>query len=170
MVFDHVKMDEVDSVIRILSEARARIGGLGIDQWQSGYPSREVVVEDIALSRSFAARDEDGSLCGVFAVIEDGEPTYDKIYDGAWLTEGMPYLAVHRVAVASDKLRRGVASGIMRYAEQRAETLGMASVRIDTHEGNIPMRGMLERGGYVYCGSIYLAGGEHRVAYEKRLK
>ena len=52
---------------------------------------------------------------------------------------------------------------------QMAKAQGRESVRIDTHQGNAPMRAMLERSGYVHCGSVYLETGEHRVAYEKCL-
>ena len=40
-------------------------------------------------------------------------------------------------------------------------------VRVDTHEGNIPMRKMLEKNGFEYCGTIHLLDGQPRVAYEK---
>ena len=169
MIFEKSNLKELDEITQIVSDARSRIGRLGIDQWQYGYPSRDVIAEDIRKGRSYVARDEDGSLCAVFTVIDDGEPVYDKIYDGAWLTEGDKYLAVHRIAVSSQKLRRGVAGSAMQFVESLAREQGRCSVRIDTHQGNIPMRGMLERNGYVHCGTVYLESGEHRVAYEKRV-
>ena len=169
MIFEKTDLKELDAITQIISDARSRIGRLGIDQWQYGYPSRDVIAEDIRRGRSYVARDEDGSLCAVFTVVDDGEPIYDKIYDGAWQTEGDNYLAVHRIAVSSQKLRRGVASSAMNFVEKMAVAQGRASVRIDTHLGNAPMRGMLERNGYVHCGSVYLESGEHRVAYEKKL-
>lgn len=169
MIFEKNDLKDLDEVAQIVLDARSRIGRLGIDQWQYGYPSREVIAEDIRKGRSYVARDEDGSICAVFAVIDDGEPVYDRIFDGAWQTEGNNYLAVHRIAVSSAKLRRGVASCAMKFVEEKAREMGRAGVRIDTHEGNLPMRAMLERNGYVHCGSVYLESGEHRVAYEKCL-
>ena len=160
-------MKDIDTIMQILSEARGRIGRLGIDQWQYGYPTRDIVAEDINLRRSFVARDDDGSICAVFTMLDDGEPTYDKIYDGEWLAEGKPYVAVHRIAVAGDKLKKGIASAVMGGVEEHAKSIGYASVRIDTHVGNIPMRGMLEKNGYKCCGTIYLSDGESRCAYEK---
>ena len=94
------------------------------------------------------------------------DPTYAVITEGQWLTDG-PYGVIHRIAVSGDKLRSGVASGAMKFVEGMAKEMGRKSVRIDTHEGNIPMRAMLSRNGYVHCGSVYLENGEHRVAYEK---
>ena len=169
MFLEKTKIEELDTVSNIVLDARDRIGKLGIDQWQERYPTKQIIEEDIQLGRSYVIKDEDGSICGVFAVIDDGEPTYDTIFDGAWQTEGDNYLAVHRVAVSPLKLRRGVAGNIMKSAEEMALQMGRISVRIDTHKGNIPMRTMLERNGYVHCGSVYLQSGEHRVAYEKRV-
>ena len=169
MIFEKTDWKDLDAVAEMVLQARARIGMLGIDQWQKTFPSREVLADDITRGRSYVAKDEDGSLCATFAVIDDGEPTYDKIYDGAWQTSGDGYLAVHRVAVSSQKLRRGVAGEALRFVEEMAQNMGRKSVRVDTHIGNTPMRGMLERNGYVHCGSIYLENGDHRVAYEKCL-
>ena len=167
MTYERTDMTAIDAVTKIIADARTRIGRLGIDQWQYGYPSRDVIAEDIRAGRSFVARDEDGSLCAVFTVIFDGEPVYRENFDGAWQTDENDYLAVHRIAVSGEKLRGGVASGAMKFVEEMAKEMGRKSVRIDTHEGNIPMRAMLSRNGYVHCGSVYLENGEHRVAYEK---
>lgn len=167
MIFEKTDLASIDAITKIVADARTRIGRLGIDQWQYGYPSRDIITEDIRAGRSYVARDDDGSLCAVFTVIFDGEPIYNEIFDGAWQTGEGDYLAVHRIAVSSDKLRRGVASGAMKFVEQMAKEMNRKSVRIDTHEGNVPMRAMLERNGYVHCGSVYLENGEHRVAYEK---
>ena len=58
-------------------------------------------------------------------------------------------------------------------AEDLALGSGCESVRVDTHEGNIPMRRLLEKHGYTACGVITLLSGseagQKRVAYEKKL-
>ena len=167
MKFERSNIKDIDTIMQILSDARGRIGRLGIDQWQYGYPTRDIVIEDVNLHRSFVVRNDDDKICAVFTMLDDGEPTYEKIYDGEWVAEGKPYIAIHRIAVASDMLKRGIASAVMKEAETRAKTIGYASVRIDTHVGNIPMRGMLEKNGYKNCGTIYLSDGQSRCAYEK---
>ena len=47
--------------------------------------------------------------------------------------------------------------------------MGKSSLRIDTHEGNVVMRRMLEKQGFMPCGTILLQNGDPRVAYEKVL-
>jgi RimJ/RimL family protein N-acetyltransferase len=57
----------------------------------------------------------------------------------------------------------------MAFASDYAKKPGKNSLRIDTHEGNVVMRRMLEKQGFTHCGTIYLANGDKRVAYEKVL-
>lgn len=157
---------DLDEIMCILGEARESIGRLGIDQWQYGYPSRAIIKEDVILGRSYVVEDEDG-ICGVFSLIEDGEPTYRKIYSGQWLCEDRPYLALHRIAIRVNKRGKGIAGEIISYIADKAAREDYATIRVDTHHGNIPMRKMLEKNGFLYTGIIYLANGEERVAYEK---
>lgn len=162
---------DTGALMALFEEARGTIAQLGIDQWQDGYPSLEVVDEDIALERSYAVI-IDGQLCGTFVLIDDGEPTYDKIYEGAWQTEAQhqDYVAIHRVAVSVAVRGKGISTSIVSYAEAHARALGRTSLRIDTHKGNVVMRRMLEKHGFRYCGVIYLENGNPRVAYEKIIK
>ena len=167
MVYRKATRKEIDRVMQILLDARTRIGRLGIDQWQYCYPTRDIVLDDFDRGRLFVAVDENETVSAVFSVITDGEPTYDKIYDGAWLSGVAKYMAVHRFAVAPDVLRAGVGSAAMQFAISYAKENGFVGVRIDTHEGNVPMRGMLEKNGFVACGKIFLEDGQPRVAYER---
>lgn len=157
---------DIDTIMQILFDARGRIGRLGIDQWQYGYPTRDIVNEDLEFGRSYVG-EENGKIIAVFSVISGGEPTYYRIYDGAWLSGDREYLAVHRIAVAKDHLRAGVASKVMKYVLALAKEAGCAGVRIDTHEGNIPMRRMLEKNDFIPCGFIYLLDGQKRIAFER---
>ena len=164
--------NDVDRIMIILGEARQKMGQLGIDQWQYGYPSRDIIKEDVSIGRSYAIREEEnGEIYGTFFVEDRGEPTYDKIYDGEWLTgDDAKYIAVHRVAVCNEKRGSGLANSIFAFAEEKCREAGVGSIRIDTHRGNIPMRKFLDKNGFVQCGIIYLGTGEERIAYEKLIK
>ena len=160
--------DDIISISELFDEARKTIASLGIDQWQNGYPSKDIIEEDISLSRSYCVK-EDEKLCGTFVMITDGEPTYDKIYDGHWITgdDNYNYVAIHRVAVSVSMRGRGISTAIIEYVSEFARNLNRSSLRIDTHKGNVVMRRMLEKHGFKYCGIIFLQNGEERVAYEK---
>ena len=159
---------DLPALMAIFDEARGTIAALGIDQWQDGYPSLGVIEEDVARARSYTVA-IDGMPVGTFVLIDDGEPTYDCIEDGHWLTgdKSQDYVAIHRVAVSVSRRGSGVSTAILACAADHARQMGRASLRIDTHEGNVVMRRMLEKHGFSCCGVIYLANGDPRVAYEK---
>ena len=160
--------NDIKYIMPIFAEARATIATLGIDQWQNGYPSEEVILEDLRKNQSFCVC-ADGHVVGTFALIFDGEPTYDNIFDGEWKSgdKSKSYIAMHRVAIMVAMRGCKISTRIVDYACDTARALGRKSVRIDTHRGNIVMRKMLEKHGFSHCGSIFLADGAHRVAYEK---
>lgn len=158
----------------ILADGRASLAALGIDQWQGGYPHRAVVEADVDRGDSYVV--EDGGRVVATAMIGfAGERDYDRIDEGSWLTsctsEDPCYGVVHRVAVASDGKNRGAATFLLARAEELARANGSASVRIDTHPGNEPMRRLLSKAGYAQCGVIYIAHAEEgtpeRIAYER---
>ena len=163
---------DIDAVMAIIEEARRTMAALGIDQWQNGSPNRAMITEDMALGQGRVVTDDDGRIVGTFSLIYTGEPAYDHIYEGAWRTadrtaEGdVSYVAIHRVAIAVARRGSGISTAIIGYAEEYARILGKKSLRIDTHEGNVVMRRMLTKHGFVHCGTIYLQNGDGRVAYE----
>ena len=162
------ELKDLSALMGIFEEARKTIRALGINQWQNGYPNPEVISEDMEKDQSYVVTAE-GRAVATFAMLTDGEPTYDVISDGAWKTGDAAhseYLAIHRVAISVACRGQGIATKIIRYAEECARSLGRKSLRIDTHEGNLPMRRMLEKHGFIHCGTILLENGDPRVAYE----
>ncbi|MBR6781854.1 MAG: GNAT family N-acetyltransferase [Clostridia bacterium] len=163
---------DIPAVMAIIEEARRTIAALGIDQWQNGSPNTAMIMKDVDGGQGRVVVLE-GEVVGTFAVIDNGEPVYAVMEDGAWLTpdrdaEGnWTYIALHRVAISVAHRGSGISTAIIEYAEDCARSLGRCSIRIDTHEGNVVMRRMLERHGFIRCGTIHLENGDPRVAYEK---
>ena len=157
---------DIDRVMVIIGEARRSIGKLGIDQWQYGYPSRDIIKDDVSKGISYIVKDECDEILATFCLREDEEPTYKEIYDGVWLNKGES-LALHIIAICDKARGKGIAGQIITFIGQKCRECNVLSVKVDTHQGNVPMRKMLEKNGFAYCGIIHLATGEERVAYEK---
>ena len=100
------------------------------------------------------------------AVLFGGEPAYGSI-EGEWLCQP-PYVVVHRLAVAQEMRRCGLATRFMREVETFARNAGLHSFRVDTNFDNRYMRSLLSALGFTYCGEIFYAHGSRR-AYEKPL-
>ena len=160
---------DLDVLPALYDKGRAAIARFGIDQWQNGYPAREDIEKDMADDVLWVSEDTEvpGKIASVFALIFTGEPTYERIVDGTWLTgDSRNYAAVHRITVSPDFRNRGVAGRTMAFAKEMSGKAGFTSLRIDTHQGNLAMRGMLEKNGFSHCGTIFLESGAPRVAYE----
>ena len=164
--FRKAAITDLDAIMDVVHEAQAFMATLGIDQWQDGYPSRELIETDIQLGRAYVAEHE-GVAHAISILTGEPEPIYDSI-DGKWIADG-PYLTMHRTAL-SDKLRHtGAAALILENAVRMAKEMNLVSVRADTHRGNKAMRRFLEKNGFVLCGEVVYevdAGDPIRVAYE----
>lgn len=165
------KPEDIPEIMNIIRDAQASMKLLGISQWQNGYPNENSFAKDIAEGISHVY-EEDGEIVATAAIFTAPEPDYAKIYDGEWKTSG-DYGVVHRIAVKKEVKRGGYASKMIEYAAELTRQAGYGSIRIDTHEGNIPMRTFLKKQGFEECGIIYLSNEgcveNKRVAYEKIL-
>ncbi|MEG0751582.1 MAG: GNAT family N-acetyltransferase [Oscillospiraceae bacterium] len=164
--------DDLPAICKIISQAQSYLKSRGVDQWQDGYPDEERLRRDISLGVGRVVCENDSIPLAYAAIFFGDEPSYSRIYDGAWLTCG-EYGAVHRIATAEIARRSGSASALLAHAESLCTQRGVPSVRIDTHADNAVMRTFIEKHGFVYCGVIYVSGtaenGSPRVAYEKVL-
>ena len=157
MMIRNATHSDLDAIFDIYDYARAFMKENGNPlQWGKTYPEKEIITEDIEKGRLFVL--EDTSLLGAFVFMEGPDPTYNKIFDGAWSSDE-PYFAVHRVA--SDGRSKGFLKTVVSFCRQTASHL-----RIDTHRDNTVMQRALEKCGFCKCGIIYLLNGEERIAYE----
>lgn len=127
-------------------------------QWADSYPSEDVITTDMERGGAFVV-EHDGSIAGYFAFLPSPEPTYDRIYEGQWVDDSLPYHVIHRIASRPDV--HGVFSCIMEFCLAREP-----NIRIDTHRDNRIMQHNIAKHGFTYCGIIYLASGDERLAYQ----
>lgn len=158
---------DIDRIMTLVAEAQAWFASQGIDQWQDGYPTRAIIEQDITLGRNYVVEYK-GVIIATLSIAFDGEPTYANIYDGEWLREA-PYAVVHRVMVANEMKRKGVAREVLTFVEELCAEKSVRDIRIDTHSDNLPMRKMLKKLEYTHCGRIKLVSGAWREAYQKLL-
>ena len=132
-----------------------------INQWGEGYPSEAVITADMEKNGGLVVVDDD-KIVGYFAFLPSPEPTYDRIYEGKWLDDTLPYHVIHRIASYPDV--HGIFSSIMDFCFSHG-----TNIRIDTHPDNKIMQHNILKHGFTYCGIIYLASGDERLAYQKTM-
>ena len=49
--------EDIDSIMVIVRDAQRALAELGIDQWQDGYPTRDIILRDIDLGQGYLCDD-----------------------------------------------------------------------------------------------------------------
>ena len=165
MNFRIATASDKDKIMEIIKQAQEYLKIKGVDQWQDNYPNLNIIKDDIDKRKSYVL-EENGTIVATVAVSFNDEKTYDKIYNGKWITEN-DYAVIHRIAVANNYKGKRISSEILAHIEKMCLQKNVHSIKVDTHEQNESMRKMLSNNGFRYCGIIYLEIGNERVAYEK---
>jgi len=152
------KIEDLPQILSIYCVARQlmRAGG-NPNQWDDGYPSEKLLVEDIAKQQLYV-EETDGALNAVFVLAMGDDPTYACIEGGEWLSDS-PYGTIHRIA--SNGKKSGFFVRCLEFCKSQT-----AHLRIDTHHDNVVMQHLAQKHGFVRCGVIHLADGSPRIAYE----
>lgn len=153
------KAADMDTILKIYAYARSFMEQTGNPtQWGRNFPPEELLWEDIKAGQLYVV-EKNGDIHGVFAFIIGEDKTYLQIENGAWRSKA-PYGTIHRIA--GDGKIHGILGEAVAFCESKIPHL-----RIDTHADNKVMRHLIEKAGFVECGTIYIEDGTPRIAYEK---
>ena len=159
-IIREARLTDMDEIMLVMDAAKGIMRQSGnMHQWGEGYPSEAVITADMEKKGGFVVVD-DGMVVGYFAFLQSPEPTYARIYEGKWLDDERPYHVIHRIASYPDA--HGIFSNIMDFCFSKDP-----NIRIDTHRDNTIMQHNIVKYGFTYCGIIYLASGDERLAYQK---
>ncbi|GHT39939.1 N-acetyltransferase [Bacteroidia bacterium] len=151
---------------QIILQAKEQMRLRNSRQWQDGYPAMLNIAADIERGDGYVLC-QNGDVIAYGAVLFTGEPAYEAI-QGQWLSH-LPYVVVHRLAVADEVKNRGVATLFMRKVEELSLQRGIRSFRVDTNFDNLYMLKMLAALDFTYCGEV-LYDNNPRRAYEKLME
>lgn len=158
-------MEHAEEYYGIIDMGRKFQKEQGFTQWTDDYPVLDTVREDIRAGKGYALL-SDGKIAGYMCVDFDGEPAYRNI-EGAWRLEG-PYAVVHRMAFHPAFRGKGLAEAAFRLIEELCGRRNVSIIRVDTDFPNKRMQHILEKIGFVNCGTIVFQGGA-KLAYDKIL-
>lgn len=160
MIIRPTELKDLPLVMGIYEYARSFMRANGnATQWVNGYPSEELIRQEIEDNHSFVCIGEQGEIAGTFCFILGDDPTYRQIYEGAWLNDA-PYGVIHRMA--TNGKQKGVADACFDWCMEQSD-----NIRVDTHKDNLVMQHILEKHGFRRCGIIYVRDGTERIAYQR---
>lgn len=151
---------DLERIMEIFRLARSFMVASGNpNQWIDGYPQQDFIVEEIEQEHCYVCVTHNQTVVGTFCLLPSPDPTYSKIYNGNWLNDE-PYHVIHRLA--SDGSVKGIGKICLDWCTSKYKNL-----RTDTHEDNRIMQSLAERCGFVKCGTVYVANGTSRIAYQR---
>jgi GNAT superfamily N-acetyltransferase len=165
ITFRQAGVTDAERIWQIILQAKEQMRRMNSHQWQDGYPVMENITGDIENGYGYVLYRKD-EVIAYGAVIFDGEPAYENIH-GKWLTN-LPYVVVHRLAVADEVKRKGTGGLFMQKVEELSREKGIRSFRVDTNFDNVYMQKILYAMDFTYCGEILYDQGQRR-AYEKKI-
>ena len=159
MIIRKTRKSDIAAIGKIYEDAKQFMRENGNpNQWTGDYPNHEDAWLDMENGIGYVCEDAD-EVVAAFAFSNDVEPTYNKIYDGAWQND-KPYAYIHRIAVKKH------GGGVVDFCFSECFKM-FPNLKIDTHRDNIPMQRVLSRNGFKLCGIIHLENGDERLAYQK---
>lgn len=164
-------VDDIPAIVATLKAGRCLLAADGIDQWQDGTgPDVDLVTEDVerGWGRVFLV---DGQVAATAALIDEPEPNYAHMLEGAWQVRGdaaAPYATIHRVAVAPAFRGMHVAQRFYARLIEEARARGFAEIRVDTHADNVRMQHVIASAGFTRACTVLIGNNpkDLRWAYQ----
>ena len=161
---------DVDKIVQILQDAIAFLKERGSTQWQSGYPSRETVKEDIKNNCAWVLT-VDNEVAGYAAVVIGRDSNYAKI-DGEWNNDVDSYATIHRIAISSKFLGMHLTQFFLSNIISLTYAQEIHNFRIDTGEKNKIVQHIATSHNFIKRGIIQVDDpiNPDRLAYELNIQ
>lgn len=160
MIIRKTTMHDIPELLEIYAGARDFMRRNGNPhQWWDYYPPRGILEEDVSFGRGYAVVNDNGKILATFMFQIGEDEMYNVIENGAWLNNDA-YGVIHRVA--SSGVVKGMLPVIVGFCSDFCD-----NIRMDTHEDNKIMQHLLEKNGFIRCGTVHIFNGDPRIAYQK---
>ena len=153
---------ELAVCIDIIREGRAFQQEQGFIQWTEEYPSPALIESDIREGGGYLFR-IDGEPAAYMFLAFDGDPAYSEA-TCSWRRD-VPYVVVHRIALARRFAGCGLSPAVFDSIRALCREKGISCIRIDTDSRNKRMQHVLEKCGFVRCGTV-LFEGDPKLTYD----
>lgn len=144
------RQEEIDVIMELISKCVQVMQAAGSDQWDEGYPNKEVIKLDIEQGTLYVY-EEDQAIAGILVLDENEAEEYQTIQ---WKQNQGPHLIMHRLAVHPQIQGKGIATKLIAFAEDYAKRNGYTSIRLDTYAMNTRALQIYPRLGYDHRGEV----------------
>ena len=152
MIIRKAKINELDEIMNMYASCVNGMQKANIDQWDSTYPNRKIISEDIRNKTFYIFLINDEIIGGI-----NIDKIQDKTYlDVEWKDKDNKFLVVHRLAVRQEFWKKGIGNKLMIFAESLVKEKKLNSIRLDTYSSNPIAINFYLNLGYIKKGEIFL--------------
>ena len=156
MIIKKSAIKDINSIMDIIKEAVIDMEAQGIFQWDSIYPSEEVIGKDISEENLYTYAEE--NIIKGFVVINKYQ---DKEYEAInWKYDTYKNLIIHRLCVNPKYKGRGIGTALIKYAEQFGKDNKYEAVRLDCFANNSDACNLYLKNGYEQRGVVSFRKGQ----------
>ncbi|MBC8452487.1 MAG: GNAT family N-acetyltransferase [Spirochaetes bacterium] len=167
MFIRQAKLQDLYKITGIISQCSEQLLNLGIEQWDSNYPTIEMISDDIIHGYIYVGIDESSDIL-IATVSINAQKNNEHHAHILWEKQTDEYMFFNRLAVLPGFQGKGCASQLMDFAEIHAEKAGAESLRLDARTGYARVVEMYKNRGYLVRGQVsYRNGTRHYSAMEK---
>lgn len=158
--------NDLDDLYLMYKIAGDSLRAKGVNMWDSEYPDKEFIGEDIRKGEMLVVDDKEvpGGIAAAFVLTQDIIPGYEK---ADWQYPYEPYVVLGRLCVNKDRQHRGLGSSIMDGIEESARQDGTSVIKLDTHKKNKEALDMYLHRGYKKRGSATWRGEDYFLLEKK---
>lgn len=157
-------LEDIDNIMHMYNSCVRGMIDEGINQWDSTYPNKQIILNDIKYSTFFVVEIKKEIVAGI-NIDKNQDFTYKSI---KWHDTSNSFLVVHRLAVKKEYWNKKIGKKLMLFTEELVINNKLNSIRLDTYSGNQKAMNFYSRLGYKNMGSIQLKiNKDHYFCFEK---
>lgn len=157
-------LEDIDNIMHMYNSCVRGMIDEGINQWDSTYPNKQIILNDIKYSTFFVVEINKEIVAGI-NIDKNQDYTYKTI---KWYDTSNSFLVVHRLAVKKEYWNKKIGKKLMLFTEELVINNKLNSIRLDTYSGNQKAMNFYSRLGYKNMGSIQLKiNKDHYFCFEK---
>ena len=147
------QIQDLSSILDIISTCIADMQSVGNDQWDQYYPTADIIENDIQRGVCYILKNN-GQCAAYVAIDEDQSFEYSQIN---WSTDGRKVLVIHRLSVHPAFQRKGIAKKLLGFIETFAAENNYSDIRLDAYSGNEKALKLYENFDYRKTGQFNLS-------------
>ncbi|WP_455538747.1 GNAT family N-acetyltransferase [Terrisporobacter sp.] len=142
------QIEDLNTIMSIFIDAINEMNNNGIYQWDSIYPNKDILEDDIKKKQLYIGIHK-GTIASIYVLNQECDEQYNN---GSWQYPNSTYCVVHRLCVNPLFQNKGVGTSTMIHIENEIRKIGVDTIRLDTFSLNPYAVKMYEKLGYSKVG------------------